>query len=148
MKTLAIATLAGLVAAGAPAFAADFTFDVPLTIENVPTGQSATVECMVSIAPQQGVTGSASAANTVGRGSKMVSIGNGAYKGTVSVEVNASGPNPATAAKSFSCSLSMLGKPVNGSSWATSPLNAQQVYEKATNMRVERSVTVVNGTLP
>jgi hypothetical protein len=66
--------LAGTAAAaliGAPAAAADFTLDVPVSVQNVPLLTQVQVDCYVSVLPA-GTSGAAADSNVIGRGSATV----------------------------------------------------------------------------
>jgi len=148
MRAAAVALLAGAALAGAPAFAADFTFDIPVVIENVPSATSALVSCYVSIVPPGGVY-AAGGTNIVGRGERSITITGGAFRGTVTVEVNASGLHLPAAARSYNCSLQQVnGRALTGSTYAASSGNAREVYERATGLHLDRLVVQAGGPLP
>src|SRR6476661_4224535 len=88
----------GAVLSGAPASAADFTFNVPVRIENMRNANEAWVSCDLF----QGTLGSR---RSVGFGRTEVPIHSGAYTGTVAVNVNAASGFIATDADSWGCFL-------------------------------------------
>lgn len=107
--------LAVLFAAGisAPATAADFTFDVPVSVRDVPVITQVRVSCLVSVL-EAGVDGSAAESNIVGRGDVTVEAPGGTYEGTVEVPVENRGTRLSSAARSYSCSLEGLGRNAAG----------------------------------
>jgi hypothetical protein len=148
MKAAATAMLAGAALAGAPAFAADFTFDIPVVIENVPSATSAAISCYVSIVPPGGAY-AAGGSNVVGRGETSITITGGTFRGTVTVEVNASGLHLPSAARSYNCSLSRVaGRALTGTTYTASSGNAREVYERATGLHLDRLVVQASGPLP
>ncbi len=108
--------LAALLAAGfsAPATAADFTFDVPVSVRDVPVITQVRVNCLVSVLAA-GVDGSAAESNVVGRGEVTVDAPGGTYEGTVEVPVENRGTRLSSAARSYSCYLEGLGRNAAGS---------------------------------
>ena len=130
-----------------PALAADFTFDVPVSLANVPSGQRLTVSCYVSKAALDEPT-RAGGTNVVGRGSAAVPIVNGNFDGVVTVEVNAEGLNPAASGRSYTCSMAMSGTARTGSAYRASVDNFARVYEDATGTALESVKTSVSANLP
>ena len=147
MKAAAFALLAGAALASPCAVAADFTFDVPVVIENVPSATTAAISCVVSIAPPDG-TSAFAGSNVVGRGETSVAITGGAYRGTVTVEVNATGVNLPSAARSYICSMGLLGQSLTGVRYRASSGNARDAYSRATGLTVDRLVMIASGRLP
>jgi len=107
--------LAVLLAAGisAPAMAADFTFDVPVSVRDVPLLTQIRVSCLVSVLAA-GVDGAAAETNVVGRGDVTVDAPGGTYEGTVEVPVENRGTRLSSAARSYSCYLEGLGRNAAG----------------------------------
>ena len=147
MNAAAFALLAGATLASPCAVAADFTFDVPVVIENVPSATTAAISCVVSIVPPDGPSALAGA-NVVGRGETNVAITGGAYRGTVTVEVNATGLNLPSAARSYTCSMGLLGRSLTGVLYRASSGNARDAYSRATGLTVDRLVMIARGPLP
>ena len=104
-----------LLAAGlaAPATAADFTFDVPVSVRDVPLLTQVRVDCFVSVLAA-GMDGSAVETNVVGRGSVTVESPGGTYDGTVTVPVENRGTRLSNDARSYSCALHGLGRNASG----------------------------------
>jgi len=107
--------LAVLLAAGfsAPAMSADFTFDVPVSVRDVPLISQVRVSCLVSVLGA-GVDGYAAETNIVGRGDVTVDAPGGTYEGTVEVPVENRGTRLSSAARSYSCDLEGLGRNAAG----------------------------------
>jgi len=126
------------------AWAADFTFKVPLRVENVPTMERVYVECYVSRVPLGG-PGRAAGSNVIGRGSTPVTIRGGRYSGTVGVEVNAAGIIPASSARSYACSIRGSGRATTGATYAASSDNFRRVYETATGHTLDRLTVRTTG---
>jgi hypothetical protein len=146
MKALVLSALAGAALAGIPAFAADFTFDVPVNIENMPSVVSFRVDCYVSrIAP--GAAGAAaSTENVIGRGTKNIVISGANYHATVTVEVDNTSIIPSADAKQYRCSINLRG----GTS-STGPgydVGSQMMYERVTGLHLDRAVFSAGGPLP
>lgn len=137
MKHLFIALILSLAGATA-ASAADFTFNIPLRVENVPSMETVTVKCLVS-SVRVGEPYAAGRGNVVGQGQTTVRPVDGGYNGVVRVEVNASGINPASSAQSYSCNLSASGAATTGATYAASPGNFADVYERATGHTLDRT---------
>ena len=148
MKAAAFALLAGAALASPCAVAADFTFDVPVVIENVPSATTAAISCVVSIVPPDGPSAAFADSNVVGRGETSVAITGGAYRGTVTVEVNATGVNLPSAARSYICSMGLLGRSLTGVRYRASSGNARDAYSRATGLTVDRLVMIASGRLP
>lgn len=132
--------LGGSVAVGA----ADFTFNVPLRIENVPSVETLGITCKVSrvrVSDPYPLGGT----NVVGQGSAVVRPVGGRYSGTVRITVNASGINPAASAQSYFCSLRASGRAATGATYTASPGNMKEVYERATGHVLDRHVANVRG---
>ena len=145
MKSQLLASSLVAVLASTAASAADFTLNVPLRIENVPSMTRVTVNCLVSKQPVSGHS-HAAGTNIVGRGSQTVNIVDGRYTGTARVEINASGINPAASGQSYTCSLSGWGSARTGATYAASPSNFQSVYETATGHTLDRVTTSTRMT--
>lgn len=119
---------AGAIAAallGGPAYATDFTFDVPVSVHNVPLLTQIEVSCLVSVLPA-GTSGAAGNPNVIGLNSVVVDAPGGSYDGTVTVPVENSGVLRSVDARSYSCSMIGRGQSPSGASielngsWSTS----------------------------
>lgn len=139
-----VLAIAALLPLSLPLQAADFTLEVPLRVANVPTMHTVYVECLVSRSP----TGGAAGSDIVGRGSRMVTLAGGRYDGTVTVEINATGINPAASARSYRCSARGLGTASTGATYAAQSGNFRDVYERATGHTLDRLTVNVSGPLP
>lgn len=107
--TLLTASIAG---------ASDFTFLVPVTIQNVPPDSSVRVSCVVSRNPVDAPTMSA-----MGEGFTDRPVG-GSMTGQVTVEVNASPAGSAGLARAFYCTATLSGgRPPGGGGggWSLGP---------------------------
>src|SRR5688500_8616488 len=99
-----IAAAAILLASPGAAAAADFTLDVPVRIQNVPSLSMLYVECLVSRAAI-GEPGAAGGTNVVGRGSASTPVSGGSYDGTLTIEIDNVGIIPSSSARSYRCSM-------------------------------------------
>ncbi|MGI8932424.1 MAG: hypothetical protein ACR2FK_08615 [Sphingomicrobium sp.] len=136
----ALAALAAL-AIATPAGAADFTFDVPVSVENLPSMHTILVSCAVYTAYPGG--------RIVGTGnSPTVAMSGGSYAGTITVEVNTSGLAPASEARAYGCSLEGLGTARTGVTYRSSPSNFADAYQRATGHMLSRANNTVRGPLP
>ena len=95
---------------GAIAIAADFTFNVPVTLTNVPAAVALHVWCGVYVkgAPgqQPALVGQAEA--------PVVLVTGGNYSGTVTVAVNANATTPPATVNYYNCNLSLDAKNSSG----------------------------------
>src|SRR5690242_13653656 len=96
-KARALLSFAGILAT-TPANATDFTFNVPVRIENMTHATEAWVSCDI----YQGALGSR---RSVGFGRTDIHLNSGAYSGNVAVNVNAAPGYAATDADSWGCGL-------------------------------------------
>jgi hypothetical protein len=88
----------GIALGAAPAGATDYTFNVPVRIENMANATEAWVSCDI----YQGALGSR---RSVGFGRTDIRLSSGAYSGNVAVNVNAAPGYTATDADSWGCGL-------------------------------------------
>ena len=91
-------------AVAAPAGAADFTFDVPVNVSNIPQLSRIRVDCTVSVLPA-GTDGWAADSNVIGRGSTTVDVTGGSFNDTVQVTVENRGTRRSSEARSYDCYL-------------------------------------------
>lgn len=128
-------------AAASPASAADFTFDVPVSVQNLPSMHTLWRNCTIYTAYPGG--------RIIGRAeSRSIPTIGGSYEGTVTIEVNASGITPASEARAYACSLRGNGTARTGSTYAASPDNFAEVYPTATGHSLSRANNTVRGPLP
>ena len=147
MRRLVLLAPALLLLSGGSALAADFTFNVPVTLSNVPSVQMLRVDCAVSRVAVDGA-GPLGGGNVVGRGSAPVRIEGGAYSGTVAVEVNASGVITPDQARSYICSMAVAGRSRTGVTYTASSGNLQEAYETSTGHRLTSYRSTVRGPIP
>lgn len=141
MTRLTLATALAALSAATPAAAADFTFDVPVRVQNLPSMHTLSLRCIIYTAYPGGYI--------MGRGSSgNFPITGGNFEGTLTIEVNADGIRTASEARAYSCSLEGLGTARTGSTYRSSPDNFQSVYETATGHTLVRAINTVRGTLP
>jgi hypothetical protein len=130
-----------VVAVAAPASAADFTFDVPVRVQNVPSMHTLYLSCTIYTAYPGGTI--------MARGeSGNFPITGGAYEGTVTIEVNADGIRPAAEARAYACSLEGLGTARTGATYRSSASNFRSAYETATGHTLTTANNTVRGTVP
>lgn len=101
------------IALAVPTAAADFTFDVPVSVRDVPLISQVRVSCYVSVLAA-GADGAASETNVVGRGDVTVDAPAGTYEGTVTVPVENRGTRLSADARSYTCALEGLGRNASG----------------------------------
>lgn len=147
MRRLVLLAPALLLLTGGSALAADFTFNVPVTLSNVPSVQSLRVECAVSRVAVDG-GGAMVDLNVVGRGRATVRVEGGAYSGTVAVEVNASGFLTPDQARSYNCGMIAIGRHRTGVTYEVGPGTMQDLYERATGQRLTSVRGSVQGPIP
>jgi hypothetical protein len=106
-----------VIAAGAvsAATAADFTFNVPVTVTNTPAATALKVFCDVSKA----AVGNEPIV-TVGSDAARVVMTGGNYSGTVTVAFNAKATTPAAWATDYECYLGLEGINKNGIAFESS----------------------------
>ena len=132
------------------AVADDFTFEVPIRIENARDLVAVRVECVVSRAAMDSGVPAFSPENTVGRGQTRVpiSLTGGSYTGSVEVVVNAAGLASAAEARSYGCS--MAGYMPVTATWdgIMESGSFRERYESATGQTLQRLTTSVRANLP
>jgi hypothetical protein len=139
-------TIAALCWSGAAA-AADFTFDVPVRVQNAPGLETLYVNCRVSRVPSDGATPWAGS-NVIGEARASVFVRSGNYDGTVTVEVENRGIIPSSSARSYSCSLDGVARAATGRGVVLSSGTFRDGYETVTGHRLDRLTTRVRGDLP
>ncbi len=143
MNRTAIRLLAAMTAFGcaAPVAAADFTFDVPVRVDNLPSLTSIGVQCAVYTAYPAG------SIIAVSR-SVPVPVSGGSYAGTVVVEVNNGGLTPSSDARAYGCALTGEGTGRTGTRYGLSPDNFADVYTRATGHSLVSPNNQVRGPIP
>lgn len=141
MTRISFVAAFAMAAVAAPVSAADFTFDVPVSVQNLPSMHTLVVSCTVYTAYPGGTI--------MARGaSGPIAMTGGNYEGTVTIDVNASGIRPASEARAYGCSLEGLGTARTGSTYRSSPSNFTEVYQTATGHTLARVNNTVRGPLP
>jgi hypothetical protein len=142
-KFLIGAVIAGTLLPSAAA-AADYTFDVPVRLVNLPSLTGASVHCIVysveALSPDAGVV--------MGEGSAAVPVSGGAFDGVVTVEVNNRSIYPSGNARSYLCNLNGTGTARSGSTYGASPGNFRDVYQAATGATIDSLTTTVRANFP
>ena len=125
--------------------APDFTFRVPVTLENLVNADRIRVKCVVSSAPASR-TDRFTSRYVMGRGEAERIIRGERFIGTLTVVVNAEGLTPASDAKSYQCLMEVMGtSTATGVRYVvTSPAS----YNRATGHTLERSRNPVRGSIP
>jgi hypothetical protein len=119
-----IATLA--IISPLPALAADFTFNVPVTITNMPAAQQLTVLCSVKDRHNY----------VVGSFASSIPVVNGQFTGTVTVEFNANDGIHPSLAINYSCYVDVTGVDPSGRSFAAQYMMLQESWQMATGQPV------------
>jgi hypothetical protein len=110
-----LAAVVALFACASAANAADFTFNVPVSLKSIlPADVPGSVMCHVySVVPPPGLGNIPGGATSIGMGSKPFTLSKGGYSGTVTVAVNADpGKDPANV-RGYICALSLGGTNCN-----------------------------------
>ena len=125
--------------------APDFTFRVPVTLENLVNADRIRVKCVVSSAPASRADRFTSR-YVMGRGEAERAIRSERFIGTMTVVVNAVGLTPASDAKSYQCLMEVMGtSTATGVRYVvTSPAS----YNRATGHTLERITNPVRGSIP
>ena len=149
MKLITLLSLAAASLAGTPALAADFTFEIPLTIENVPDGAFANLSCYVSKLTVRDPGPSASVQNVIGRAEKRVDLVNGSYHGKVVIEFSADAGKKPADGHSWKCYLSAIAmnRPQGGYNFVNAAA-PEADFERITGLRVARLSKEFSGPLP
>ncbi len=140
MRILYLAALA--MVAAAPASAADFTFDVPVRVENMPSLTTIQVQCAVYTADRAGrILGVAV--------SPWVRVTGGRFEGTIAVEVNNDDAfTPSIDARTYRCGLTGIGTSRTGRDFRMSLENFVETYQRATGHTIAIANHQVRGTIP
>lgn len=143
MKRTALRLLAVLtgIASAAPGIAADFTFDVPVRVENLPSVTTLAVQCAVYTAYPGGRI--ISVARSPG-----VTVSGGSYDATIMVEVDNRSITPSSDARAYRCSLIGEGTARTGTRYSMSPDNFVEAYQRATAHTLVTANNQVGGPIP
>lgn len=147
MKRSLLLVVATAMVAASPAIAADFTFDVPLRLTNMPGVTSVTVRCLVSRVAA-GADGYAATENVIGRNAASVPISGGSYDGTVTVAVDNSSIHPSSEARSYMCYMSGELVDSTGRHFSLNFGDFNRTYETVTGIRLDRYSNEAAGALP
>ena len=134
-KAVSVLLSASAVLAGAPADATDYTFNVPVRIENMGNANEAWVSCDI----YQGVLASK---RSVGFGRTEVPLSSGAYSGNIAVNVNAAPGFIATDADSWGCFLAYVWRMPDGTTFTRSTSGGDErnaLYTRYTGQEVASS---------
>lgn len=113
-----------------PATAADFTFEVPVTIDNIPALRRVDVRCRIFQYSDDGKL-----LADLGWGSSSISsISGGRYSGTVRVEVNAS--STPSSANRYDCLLGLHGVDRDGREFYADPCELSKRWPAATGQSI------------
>lgn len=128
------------------AAAADFTFEIPVELNRLPTVTGFAVSCGVSRVAL-GEPYPFGAGNVVGRGETAHALSGGSFSGVVAVTVNANGLVPANEGRSYSCSIRISGTARTGTTYTANPGNMESVYSTATGQTLVTVVASVSGEI-
>lgn len=102
---------AALFAATSVAGAADFTFNVPVSLKSItPENATGVLNCTVyNVVPPAAVGTVPPGANYIGSGNKSFTLTKGAYEGTITIAANAAAGKTPADAKGYICALGVGG---------------------------------------
>ena len=134
--------------AAIPAVAADFTINVPVTIENMPAARQFQVYCSTYDTAE----GGGSPVNIVGQGtSARIDIPDGRYSGPpVAIEFNSSETRGPSEARSYGCYISIFGVRPDGRSFEAAYFALITSWQAITGQTVTLSPdgSLVKGAIP
>ena len=134
-KAVQVLFCAAAVLAGSPAAATDYTFNVPVRIENMSNATEAWVACDI-------YQGTLATKRSVGFGRTEVPLSGGAYSGNIAVNVNAAAGYLATDADSWGCFLAYIWRMPDGSTFTRSTAGGDErnsLYTRYTGQEVASS---------
>lgn len=142
---IASVALAALLCAAAPASAQDFTFTVPVRIENMRHIESAQVNCSVVNQDASGVRRAVSLAPSV-----AVPVSGGAFNGNITVPVNVSSGFTRADATHWGCSLVYRWRMPDGTVFNRSLPSGERAsnYTRYTGQSVTSVVETAAGEVP
>lgn len=128
MSRLRISTIIAALAITSPlpAAAADFTFNVPVTISNMPAARQLTVLCSVSDRYNY----------VVGSQATSTPVADGQFSGTVTVEFNANQGIHPSLAINYGCYVDVTGVDPSGRSFDAQYMRLQESWQTATGQPV------------
>jgi hypothetical protein len=127
--------------------AADFTLDVPVRVQNVPSLINLTVDCYVSRVLTTDPY-PAGGTNVIGRGSASTPVSGGSFDGTLTIEIDNTGIIPSSSARSYSCAMRGAGRATTGAGYTASSGNFAAVIETATGQTLDRATVTTRANLP
>lgn len=141
MRKTLLRTAVAFLFVGSTARAADFTFLVPVTIQNMPVASEFRIGCVLSGGPLLSLS----------VGSTTQTITGGAFSRSVQVEVNAMPPGSAGLVTSYTCGMSVMGPSLvaGGPMWSLGPDSVDGPrFARATRLTLREWRGRVNGTIP
>lgn len=142
-KSLKLLLALGAIVSAVPAGAADFTFNVPVRVDNMNNATQGWVSCDI-------YQGTGASRRSVGFGRTDIAIRSGAYAGNVSVTVNAASGFAATDADSWGCFLTYVWNMPDGSTFLRSTYTGDErnsLYTRYTGQEVASSHTEDGGAI-
>lgn len=138
-KTL-LRTAVALLFAGSTARAADFTFLIPVTIQNMQVANEFRVTCLLGGGPLLQRS----------EGSTTQTITGGAFSGPVQVEVNAMPPGSAGLVTSYTCGIRVMGRSAaSGPGWVVGPDSVDGTFfARVTRLTLREWRGRADGTIP
>jgi len=126
-----------------PAGATDYTFNVPVRIENMGNATEAWVSCDI-------YQGTLASKRSVGFGRTEVPLSSGAYSGNIAVNVNAAAGYIATDADSWGCFLAYVWRMPDGTTFTRSTASGDErnsLYSRYTGQMVAASHLEEGGAI-
>lgn len=142
MRKTLLRTVVAFLFVGSTARAADFTFLVPVTIQNMPEATDFRLTCYLSGGPL--LQRSLSLATTT------QAITGGAFSRSVTVEVNAMPPGSAGLVTGYSCGITVNGRSAaSGRMWSVGPDSVDATFfARATRLTLREWRSRADGTIP
>ena len=141
-KAFAAMLCAGALVSSTAAVATDYTFNVPVRVENMTNATEAWVTCGI-------YQGTLATKREIGFGRTDIHLASGAYSGTVAVNVNASPGYTATDADSWGCGLVYIWNMPDGTSFTRSVYTNERdpLYTRYTGQEVASSHLEEGGAI-
>lgn len=142
-----LAPAVALLLTAIPAAAADFTINVPVTLENMPAARRILVVCTVYDNDRSG----GDTRSVVGSGSSpWFDVTGGRHSATIRVEFNAEVSRGPSAARSYSCNLQVQGVRADGRPFDSGYTALAGSWREITGqtLSVTPEGTVVRGAIP
>lgn len=145
-RWMASAAVLGMLVVVAPAAAADFTFSVPVVIDNMPAARQFQVLCAV----YDTTDGTGTAVNTIGSwGSPRIAVSGGRYSGPpVTVEFSATDTRAPSEARSYSCNVVVFGVGPDGRAFEAGGSVFASTWRARTGQTVTLDPAYVRGPIP